>query len=158
MGRATSRRLGDSVTSCLFLGTAGDIGRAPRDDTRRGDVTPSNPRATTAASRVEGVVGPVGTIASRKARLDASVGRGVGADIGREGLMYLFCGLWWRDGVWRKNKDGRVKWVRGLEYLIDKAKCILRIRQANSAILWGPFLLSIVRSTSVVPAPFSTKW
>ena len=73
IGRATSRRLGDAVTSSLFLGAAGDGGRAPRDDTRRGDVAPSNPRATTAASRVEGVVGPVGTIASRKARSDASV-------------------------------------------------------------------------------------
>ena len=60
-------------------------------------------------------MGPVEAIASRKARSDASVGRGVEADIGRGGLMYLFCGLWWRDGVWRKNMDGRVKWVQGLE-------------------------------------------
>ena len=95
--------MGDAVTSSLFLGAAGDGGRAPRDDTRRGDVAPSNPRATTAASRVEGVVGPVGTIASRKARSDASVGREVGADIGRRGIMYLF------------NKNGRVKWVQTLE-------------------------------------------
>ena len=128
MGRAASRRLGDAVTSSLLLGAAGDGDRAPRDDTRRSDVAPSNPRTTTTASRVEGVVGPVGTIASRKARSDASLGRGVGADIGRGGMMYLFCDC---GGGWREvgGSHGRVK----------KWKCTLWAHFA------GSFFVSLLR-------------
>ena len=118
IGRATSRRLGDAVTSSLFLGAEGDGSLAPRDETRRGDVAQSNPRAETAASWDEGVVGPVGASASRKARSVASVGRGLWADIGRGGGRIDVFVLWFvveADGALHVNKDGRVKRVQILE-------------------------------------------